>query len=269
MSVLRIEVVDACSLCIGRIEVERLVNLFIGIHFAQCVEIAEAAVTLGRHDVRTFAVLVPGGDHGELFLPCTLGSIGREVFVTDPGVCGLEIFNRHHRVADTVPRNAVEADRDGRNGIHLGGSLLAFEDRGLVYVELVALAAPVIGICTVKAHACKRIGGGAAGQVDHTVIAELLDFFFEVIEAFLDLGSAAELFGELTGTEDAQHELIVDRHITAVLEVVFHEVRHIVVLPCVEILRSCRIGAFPNEAVLHSVAVIGVQIAVVEMHTVV
>ena len=89
-----------------------------------------------------------------------------------------------------MPRNAVEAGRDGRNGVN--GTLFGAACVGnLVDLKFVTGIAPVISVAAVKAHFGKSVGRFAADKINHAVKAELLDLFFEVIKAFFDFHVAA------------------------------------------------------------------------------
>ena len=84
-----------------------------------------------------------------------------------------------------MPRNAVEADGNGRNRVN-GALFGTAQNRVLVDGELITGIAPVVSVATVKAHIGICLGGRAAGKINHTVKAELLDLFFEVIKALFD-----------------------------------------------------------------------------------
>ena len=64
----RIHMSEPCLLRVGRIDVVRMVGLA-GKHFGDVFEIAEAVKTGTGHDIRTFAVFVPGGNDKRFGFP--------------------------------------------------------------------------------------------------------------------------------------------------------------------------------------------------------
>ena len=263
MQILRIEVVDAVSLVSGRNGINRSVCLFVGVSFTECVEIAEALLVGGRHDVCAFTVFVPGREHDKTVLPL-FGCVRRDIVLLDPLLGSCIVAHGHQRVTDLIPRHVVEADGNGRNGVN--AFCIGTGEHGfLVGFETIAVGAPVVGIAAVKAHGGESVGAAAAGKVDHAVKAELFDFFFEVVKHFLDLCIAADTVGKQVRAKDAEDRTVVYRDVTRVFEVVFNEVRNKAFLPVFHLIRAGCVGSFPDDGKLGHIGILGVHVAVVEV----
>ncbi len=161
-AVLRVKVIDAFLLSGGGDSVYVLIRFGAGVNGTDYIQIAESAVARRGHDICAFAVFVPGREHDELVLPAVLICVFGQVFVANPEMGGFIVFNRHHRVANAVPWDAVEADAYSGDGIHrlVGG---AVQYAVYIGVDFTARDTPVVCVAGVEAHFGKRIGSRAAG----------------------------------------------------------------------------------------------------------
>ena len=89
-AILRIIVRDARQLLFVRHNV--LMRPARGVHFPQNVEIAKPVRPFAGHQVRSFAVFVPVGQHDELLLPRSLLRIGGQVDILHPFIRLAELF---------------------------------------------------------------------------------------------------------------------------------------------------------------------------------
>ena len=89
-AILRIVVRDARQLFFVRHNV--LVRPARGVHFPQDVQIPKAVCPFAGHQIRSFAVFVPVGQHNELLLPRSLLRIGGQVDILHPFIRLAELF---------------------------------------------------------------------------------------------------------------------------------------------------------------------------------
>ena len=116
-SVLRIEMVDAGFLL--RIRADIGMCAAVCVNRAQHIEIAKAVESVRRHDIRAFAVFVPGGQPKQVMRPIGGIRIARQIRVAHPFVRLLVVGHCHERMAFARPPHVVEADADGRDDINI------------------------------------------------------------------------------------------------------------------------------------------------------
>ena len=89
-AILRIIVRDARQLLFVRHNI--LMRSARGVHFPQNIQIPKAVRPFAGHQVRSFAVFVPVGQHDELLLPRSLLRIGGQIDILHPFIRLAELF---------------------------------------------------------------------------------------------------------------------------------------------------------------------------------